>query len=161
LLSLFIIVSLRRSLAWRLAFHFRWRANVKMSQSGEKVLKSTEKKRHYCCVCSNYRGRLIEGRHVTLHRFPTEEKLRKLWISRIKTVSQHFTCNPKNDRLCSEHFLEGKYTQENPIPCRFVIDNKVKVFKLTQVTSFFIFFIIQVCFSFSHYIVLLTVSCYF
>ncbi|KAL4237210.1 hypothetical protein ACF0H5_005590 [Mactra antiquata] len=48
--------------------------------------KSTEKKRHYCCVCSNYRGKVVNRQSVSLHRFPADKTLRKAWIRRLRSV---------------------------------------------------------------------------
>ncbi|ESO94713.1 hypothetical protein LOTGIDRAFT_160946 [Lottia gigantea] len=101
----------------------------------ESTTKSTIKKRHYCCICSNYGGKIVNERCVKLHRFPTEDNLRKLWIKRLKSVSPNFVSNLKNDRLCSAHFANGKYTKENPVPCVFIINNKEKIFKLSKVES--------------------------
>ncbi|WAR28310.1 hypothetical protein MAR_014014 [Mya arenaria] len=81
------------------------------------------------------KGEVVNELCVTLHRFPTDDKLRKLWIKRVKAVSPNFVSSLKNDRLCSVHFTNGKYTKENPVPCVFIINNKEKIFKLSKVES--------------------------
>ncbi|XP_052239626.1 uncharacterized protein LOC127850537 isoform X2 [Dreissena polymorpha] len=95
--------------------------------------KSTEKKRNYCCICSNFRGKLVDGKQVRLHRFPADEKVRKLWIKRLKTVSTGFVLKIKNDRLCSAHFVDGVYNSKNQIPSIFMVNNKQKIFKTSEV----------------------------
>ncbi|XP_052764076.1 uncharacterized protein LOC128205997 [Mya arenaria] len=80
-------------------------------------------------------GEIVNKLCVTLHRFPTDDKLRKLWIKRLKAVSPNFVSSLKNDRLCSVHFANGKYTKKNPFPCVFIINNKEKIFKLSKVES--------------------------
>ncbi|KAH3895396.1 hypothetical protein DPMN_019560 [Dreissena polymorpha] len=98
--------------------------------------KSTEKKRNYCCICSNFRGKLVDGKQVRLHRFPADEKVRKLWIKRPKTVSTGFVLKIKNDRLCSAHFVDGIYNSKNQIPSIFMVNNKQKIFKTSEVCEF-------------------------
>ena len=62
---------------------------------------------HYCCVCTNYRGKCVDGKIISLHRFPPIEKLRRIWIQRVKLgMVQGFQIT-SNSRLCSQHFLGG------------------------------------------------------
>jgi hypothetical protein len=117
--------------------HFRWRANAGNVTMSHFQTKSTEKKRHYCCICSNYRGKYVDGQCITLHRFSADEKLRKLWIKRLKSVSSRFSTNLKNDRLCSAHFVDGTYSRQNPVPCIFMVNNKQKIFKTSKVIKCF------------------------
>ena len=68
---------------------------------------------HYCCVCRCYRGKIVSGRKVSLHKFHANDKLRRVWIQRVKTVMKTgFKVSP-NGRLCSEHF-QGKAGPKPP-----------------------------------------------
>jgi hypothetical protein len=92
--------------------------------------KSTEKKRYYCCICSNFGGKRVNGQKNSLHRIPSDEKLPNVWIKRLRLVSPAFKVNFKNDRLCSSHFVNGIYTKENPVPSVFIVNDKtIKVLK--------------------------------
>ena len=90
-------------------FHFRW-VNLKYENelTMEMYLKSTEKKRHYCSMCSNYTGSYVDGQSIILHKFPTHITLQKTWIRRVRTVMPKFIFN-KNSRLCSAHFVGGEF----------------------------------------------------
>jgi len=96
--------------------------------------KSTEKKMHYCCICSNCGGKRVNGQQITLHRIPSDEKLRNVWIKRLPSVSPAFKTNLKTDRLCFSHFLNGIYTKENPVPSVFIVNDKTKIFKTSKVS---------------------------
>ena len=78
---------------------------------------STPTKRHYCTVCSHYRGKNVNGRIVSLHRFPTNDIVKKAWIRRIKLVKKAFKHND-SQRLCSEHFVGGQF-EKNIVPSVF------------------------------------------
>jgi hypothetical protein len=59
----------------------------------------------YCCVCQNWRGKIVDGKKVSLHRFPADENVLKVWIKRVKlSMVSDFVLN-KYSRLCSHHFL--------------------------------------------------------
>ena len=90
-------------------------------------------KRHYCCICSNYRGKDVNGQPITLHRFPADDALRRSWINRLKSVSTNFSFNLKNDRLCSSHFIGGAYNKENPVLSIFILNGKTRTFKSSKV----------------------------
>jgi len=91
--------------------------------------KSTEKKRHYCYICSNFGGKRVNGQQFTLHRIPSDEKLRNVLIKRLESMSPAFKANLKTDKLCSSHFVNGIYTKENPVPSVFIVNDKTKLFK--------------------------------
>jgi len=75
--------------------------------------------RHYCGVCSNYRGKVVDDNVITLHRFPTNSSVRKVWIARVKLVMKKFDYKD-HVRLCSAHFVDGKGpTKEHNIPSVF------------------------------------------
>lgn len=92
--------------------------------------------RHYCCVCSNYRGKSVNDVITTLHRFPANKLLQNAWLKRIRTVSSTFVFNGRDDRLCSAHFIDGVYdrkSKENNVPSIFVLqDGRVKQFEATS-----------------------------
>lgn len=100
----------------------------------EKEIKSSL--RHYCCACSNYRGKIVDNKIVTLHRFPADKLLQAAWVRRIKLVSPTFRLNQKNDRLCSTHFRTGVYVrgQKDNIPSIFILSNgKRRIFGAHEV----------------------------
>ena len=61
---------------------------------------------------------------VTFHSFP-HKKYAKLQRSRwIQLIRREKDFRPtKNDRICSQHFLDGKPSKENPNPCLFPWNN--------------------------------------
>lgn len=59
----------------------------------------------YCCICKGiYRGKVVDGRTISLHRFPQNKALKRVWITRCKTVMPTFKWT-EHKRLCSEHFV--------------------------------------------------------
>ncbi|XP_041377798.1 uncharacterized protein LOC121390126 [Gigantopelta aegis] len=98
----------------------------------EKISKSKSVNRHYCCVCKNYRGKLVDCKNITLHRFPSNVVVRAAWLKRIKVISQNFKLNERDDRLCSAHF-KGDYVKGN-VPSVFILDDgRVKTFATNTV----------------------------
>ncbi|XP_052777993.1 uncharacterized protein LOC128215337 [Mya arenaria] len=79
---------------------------VKMESKDSKLIKKTGRKTpKYCCICKGiYRGKVIDGRKVSLHRFPQNKRLKRVWVQRCKTVMRSFQWN-EHRRLCSEHFV--------------------------------------------------------
>ncbi len=71
----------------------------------------------------------MDGRIITLSRFPSDEKLKRASIKRLKNVSPQFSLNEKNDRLCSAHFVDGLYNKNNPVPGVFTIQDREKRLK--------------------------------
>lgn len=74
---------------------------------------SRGRKRKYCCMCNNYRGQVVSGRKVTLHRFPLDENKRKMWIDCCKNALQSFEYSFSR-LLCSEHFEDGNVPTKGP-----------------------------------------------
>ncbi|XP_053386388.1 uncharacterized protein LOC128550740 [Mercenaria mercenaria] len=109
------------------------------AKSDKKTVKSRSSNRHYCCVCSNYRGKTVDNKTVTLHRFPANKILQNAWLKRIRTVSARFVFNERNDRLCSAHFKDGIYDRklvENNVPSVFILqDGRVKQFEVTSICN--------------------------
>ena len=65
----------------------------------------TEKKivgggRCYCVCCSNYRGKKVDGRTVTLHKVPTDKSRRRVWVKRLKLVRKDFAGLKANTHCC-------------------------------------------------------------
>ncbi|XP_069129553.1 uncharacterized protein [Argopecten irradians] len=62
------------------------------------------KGKKYCCICSNYRGKIVEEKSVTLHRFPTNDRVRRVWIQRCRLIRSDYK-ESKYNLLCSVHFV--------------------------------------------------------
>ncbi|XP_046556080.1 uncharacterized protein LOC124265345 [Haliotis rubra] len=89
-------------------------------------------KQRYCCICSNHCKKFANGRKITMHRFPADIRLRRVWIQRCKLVRSNFKYT-RNDstRLCSEHFYGGEGPSKlHPLPTVF----PKKTFKLSNVS---------------------------
>ena len=59
----------------------------------------------YCCVplCHSFKGKVVNGKPVKLHRLPSDLKLRRQWIIKLRSVRKNFV--PKTGtRVCSLHF---------------------------------------------------------
>ena len=59
----------------------------------------------YCCVplCHSYKGKVVNGKQVTLHRLPSDLELRRQWVRKLKIVRKNL--KPKGGtRVCSLHF---------------------------------------------------------
>ena len=75
----------------------------------------------YCCVCKNHGQKIVDGRKVSMHRFPANKQARKLWIQRCKNARPNFVfINSDQTRLCSDHFI-GKIgpTKDHKLPSIF------------------------------------------
>ncbi|CAN8030882.1 unnamed protein product [Ixodes persulcatus] len=58
-----------------------------------------------------------------LHRFPAAADLRRRWLANLNR--KDFSPS-KSSRVCSDHFLDGRRTAENPVPfLRLGYDRKV------------------------------------
>ncbi|KAG0417480.1 hypothetical protein HPB47_005565 [Ixodes persulcatus] len=58
----------------------------------------------------------------TLHRFPAAPDLRRRWLANLNWKD---FLPSKSSRVCSDHFLDGRRTAENPVPfVRLVYDRK-------------------------------------
>ncbi|XP_053402411.1 uncharacterized protein LOC123548416 isoform X2 [Mercenaria mercenaria] len=75
-------------------------------------------RRHYGCICRNYREKIIDGQSITLHRFPADDKLRNAWIKQIKIHDPNFITDWANAYVCSAHFVG------NQIPNVFTINKQ-------------------------------------
>jgi len=76
----------------------------------------------------------VDGRKISMHRFPADKRLRKVWMIRCKNARPNFEfINSDQTRLCGLHF-EGRSgpTKKTPLPCYFPkADGGEKVYKLT------------------------------
>ncbi|XP_053373986.1 uncharacterized protein LOC123548052 [Mercenaria mercenaria] len=82
------------------------------------------KQRKYCCICKGeYRGQFVDGRVVSLHRFPQNKRLKRVWIQRCRTVMRTFVWN-EHRRLCSTHFVGYRGPSlEHTLPSLFPTEN--------------------------------------
>ncbi|XP_046364948.2 uncharacterized protein LOC124141094 [Haliotis rufescens] len=62
--------------------------------------------KEYCCICSNFRGKIVGERIVSLHVIPVSKSLRQAWIRRLRLVRKDLTVT-KHTEICSEHFVGG------------------------------------------------------
>ncbi|KAJ8303740.1 hypothetical protein KUTeg_018663, partial [Tegillarca granosa] len=95
---------------------------------------SIPSRQRYCCICNNYKGKIVDGRVVRMLRFPVDETKRKVWIQRCKNARLNFMFkNFDQTRLCSEHF-SGKSgpTKLCSLPTLFPKpDGSEKIYKLS------------------------------
>lgn len=86
-------------------------------------------KHNRCCVgpCDNdkrYPEKYIihsnvTSRKIVFHKFPTNEQNRKLWTSQVLRGRKDWV--PGNyTYVCSNHFINGKPTSNNPVPTLFM-----------------------------------------
>ena len=89
-----------------------------------------------CCVggCNNdkrYPGKYVVRSHVSdlkFHRFTKIEEKRVIWINTINKGLDNF--NPGNETfVCSNHFVDGKPTSQNPHPTIFLTPSGYKLDK--------------------------------
>lgn len=92
----------------------------------------------YCCVCKNWRGKIVSGTKVSLHRFPADKKVRNVWNKRVKLAMVSGFVVTTNSRLCSLHFdgLAGPKPPKITIPSLF----PNKTYQTTTVSLHIIFF---------------------
>ena len=77
-------------------------------------------------VCDNdkrYPGRFIKHSNVTekltFHKLPADPRKREAWIHAVRKGRKDFVV-PKNFFVCSNHFVDGKATKNNPFPTLFL-----------------------------------------
>lgn len=101
--------------------------------TGQIVLRNVKQSRLLCCVLDCYE-RVNET--ITLHTFPRNQALRRLWKSRIKF------CKPikRWHRVCSRHFTDADYRKSN---LRTLLIN---IYKLLKILNIFCRFKIQTTF---------------
>ena len=54
-------------------------------------------------------GNTVRNGIISLHRFPQETAVRRLWVSGVKTTRKHWDAPSKNALVCSAHFREGDF----------------------------------------------------
>ncbi|KAL5020229.1 hypothetical protein ScPMuIL_003121 [Solemya velum] len=93
----------------------------------------------YCCICKNYSGKIVDGKKISMHRFPADVRARKVWMQRCKDARPNFLfVNYDQTRLCSCHFVGKSGPQKNPLPCIFPgPDGEEKIYKLSFYQSYF------------------------
>ena len=70
--------------------------------------------------CDRYPDRMIIHSNITsgklvFHKIPVNEERRKAWIHAVSKGREAFD-PPKNFKVCSNHFIDGKPTHSNPDP---------------------------------------------
>ena len=86
----------------------------------------------YCCICSNHSNKWIGEKKISLHRFPSDQTIRKVWMQRCRLVRADFKFRSYDStRLCSDHFV-GKSgpTSKHTLPSLF----PTKTFKISVST---------------------------
>ena len=61
----------------------------------------------------------VASRKLIFHEIPVNEERRKAWIHAVSKGREAFD-PPKNFKVCSNHFIDGKPTQSNPGPILFL-----------------------------------------
>ncbi|XP_065677311.1 uncharacterized protein LOC136092719 [Hydra vulgaris] len=56
---------------------------------------------------------------LCFHKLPVDGKTRKSWIHAVSKGRKHFVI-PKHFKICSNHFVDGMPTYENPKPTLFL-----------------------------------------
>ncbi|XP_062609017.1 uncharacterized protein LOC134270785 [Saccostrea cucullata] len=75
--------------------------------------------RKYCCICSNYRGKSVGGKVISLHRFPSDTNKKKIWLQRARLIRKDFNYS-KNSYICSVHFVNNQGpSADHPLPSIF------------------------------------------
>jgi hypothetical protein len=86
----------------------------------------------FCCICSNYRGNVQDDIRISLHRFPANKTLKRVWLQRARLVRKNLLCTD-NSFMCSVHFVGMRGpTKEHTLPSVF----PNKVFKTSVSTIF-------------------------
>ena len=68
----------------------------------------------YCCVCKNHGQKYIGDKKVSMHRFPANKRVRRVWIQRCRNARPNFVFkNYDQTRLCSVHFNDGNGPKPN------------------------------------------------
>ena len=88
-------------------------------------------KKNRCCVggCNNdqrYPDLAIKRSHVSeliWHRWPKGEALSELWRKSVSKGRKNFKPGPYMT-VCSNHFVDGKRTTENPVPKLFMTESE-------------------------------------
>ena len=68
----------------------------------------------YCCVCKNHGQKYVCEKKVSMHRFPANKRVRRVWITLCKNARPNFVFkNYDQTRLCSVHFNGGNGPKPN------------------------------------------------
>uniref|UniRef100_A0A0L8HI11 THAP-type domain-containing protein n=1 Tax=Octopus bimaculoides TaxID=37653 RepID=A0A0L8HI11_OCTBM len=70
----------------------------------------------YCCICSNYRGKNVDGKVISLHRYPANVAIRRIWLQRSRLVRKDFVYTA-NSQIYSQHFINSNGpSTDHPLP---------------------------------------------
>lgn len=61
----------------------------------------------YCCV-AQCRSFFVKDSKLKFHRVPSDKKIRKVWMIKLKRISKFKTF----DRVCSKHFSKKDYYEK-------------------------------------------------
>jgi len=84
----------------------------------------------YCCVplCHSYKGKIVDGKKVQLHRLPKDTKTKRLWIAKLRNRN----ASPKPGmRVCSLNF-EGRNEPKSWWQFPTLFPSKLKLESLVQ-----------------------------
>ena len=87
----------------------------------------------YCCVpqCDNNSERNPE---LSFHKMPKSKEIKRKWVRVLKTKG---LLNPRpNQKVCSEHFPDGKKTYENNVPTIFGAQSATRSRKTPTIREF-------------------------
>ena len=78
--------------------------------------RQTRQWKTYCCVpqCSNNSEKNPE---LSFHKMPKNKEIKRKWVRVLETKGLHNPC--PNQKVCSEHFPDGKKSYENNVPTVF------------------------------------------
>ncbi|KAK3108444.1 hypothetical protein FSP39_008084 [Pinctada imbricata] len=97
--------------------------------------------RYYCAAVGCFSDTKKVGKYgymndVTFFAFPTEKKdpkARRTWLNLLRR--ENYNDPPRNHRLCSRHFVDGKPTVTHPYPTLFGYNNYKEAKDPRQTTS--------------------------
>ena len=61
----------------------------------------------------------VESGKLIFHKFPINEKTRKLWTSQVRRGRKDWSPGSYT-YVCSNHFVDGKPTKDNTVPTMFM-----------------------------------------
>ncbi|XP_014782226.1 uncharacterized protein LOC106877737 [Octopus bimaculoides] len=90
---------------------------------------SPKKTRKYCSICRHYRGKNVDGKVISLHRYPANVAIRRIWLQRSRLARKDFVYTA-NSQMCSQHFVNfNGPSKDHPLPSIF----PNKVFKISNI----------------------------
>uniref|UniRef100_A0A0L8HAV8 THAP-type domain-containing protein n=1 Tax=Octopus bimaculoides TaxID=37653 RepID=A0A0L8HAV8_OCTBM len=85
------------------------------------------RRRKYCCICSHYRGKNVDGKVISLYKYPANAAICRIWLQRSRLVRKDFVYTA-NSQMCSQHSVNfNGPSKDHPLPSVF----PNKVFKIS------------------------------